>query len=99
MSDDRRQKLMDRLTAARHAGVSWEAIHTSLNNRVEAARKAGVSQEAIQQSLGFNNPEELIAATQSEAKEHLGATKPSSWLESFVSGLTHSSSAALLGVK
>lgn len=94
----RRQQLMDRLTSARQQGVSWDAIHTSLNNRVEAARKAGVSQEAIQQSLGFNDPAELIAATQSDAEQHMEATKPTSWLGAFVHGLTHSSTAALLGL-
>ncbi len=96
---ERRQRLMDRMTAARQQGVSWEAIHTSLNNRVEAARSAGISKEAIQQSLGFSNPDELIAATQADTEEQMAATKPSGWVESFVHGLTHSSTAALLGVQ
>lgn len=95
----RRQRLMDRMAAARQQGVSWEAIHTSLNNRVEAARKAGVSQEAIQQSLGFTSADELIEATRVEAKQHLEATKPTSWVGAFINGVTHSSTAALLGVK
>ena len=95
---ERRQQLMDRLTEARKQGVSWDAIHTSLNNRVEAARKAGVSDLAIQQSLGYTNPDELIAATQGEAEQHLAATKPTSWVDAVVHGWTHSSTAALLGI-
>lgn len=94
----RREQLMERMTEARRNGVSWEAIHTSLNNRVEAARKAGVSDLAIQQSLGFTNPDELIAAVGGQAEQNIAATKPTGWVDSFVHGLTHSSSAALLGV-
>ncbi len=95
----RRQQLIDRLTEARRQGVSWDTIHQSLGNRVKAAQRAGVSEQAIQQSLGFTSPDELIAATQGEAEQHLGATRPTSWLEAFTSGMTHSSSAALLGVE
>lgn len=96
---ERRQRLMERMTEARRNGVSWEAIHTSLNNRVEAARKAGVSNLAIQQSLGFSNADELIAATRGQVKEDMQASQPTGWVDAFVNGLTHSSSAALLGIE
>lgn len=95
----RRQEVMDRMTAARQQGLSWEAINQALSNRVEAARKAGISDAAIQQSLGFSSPQELIEATQTEAQQHLAATKPTSWLGAFWNGMTHSSTAALLGIK
>jgi len=94
-----RQQLMDRLTTARQQGATWDQIHESLATRVQSARQAGATDAQIQHSLGFNNPEELIAATQSNVQQHMAATKPTSWAESFVSGLTHSSAAALLGIK
>jgi hypothetical protein len=94
-----RQQLIDRLISARHQGASWDQIHQSIAARVEAVRARGATDAQIQHSLGFTSPDELIEATQVKAQQHLSATQPTSWTDAFVSGLTHSSTAALLGIK
>lgn len=94
-----REKLIDRLIVARQQGASWDQIHQSIAGRVAAARSRGATDDQINHALGFTNPDELIAATQAQAQQHLAANKPTSWTDALVSGLTHSSTAALLGVK
>lgn len=94
-----RQQMLDRMLAARREGISWDAIHSVMAERVQAARQAGISDGTIQRTLGFTSPDELIAETQAKASQHLAATKPTSWTDAFVNGWTHSSTAALIGVK
>ena len=94
-----REQLVNRLIDARRQGASWDQIHQSIANRVQMARSQGATDAQIEHSLGFTNPEELIEATQQKAQQELQAQKPTSWTEALVNGWTHSSLAAVLGVK
>lgn len=94
-----RQRFIDAQTTARQAGASWDQIHQTTSAHVQRMRDAGATEQQIMHSYGFKSPDELIAATQTSAQQHMAATRPTGWLEAFANGLTHSSAAALLGIK
>lgn len=93
-----RQMWADRMTHARQSGASWDQIHADIGRRMVAARTAGATDQQLQREMGFNNPDEMVASMQQDTHEHLAATKPTSLVDAFVGGLTHSSLAALIGV-
>ena len=94
-----REQMVDKMTAARQAGATWDQVHASMDKLVETARAKGATDAQIASSMGYNNPGELIAGMQEATAQHIAATKPPDFWEAALGGLTHSSGAALLGIK
>src|SRR5260221_10021669 len=63
-----RQRFMDAQITARKAGASWDQIHTTVASHVDQMRQAGATEQQIMHSYGLSNPDELVAATQTEAR-------------------------------
>lgn len=91
------QQHLDAVSRMRQGGATWDEVHQYYAQQTGRMRQGGATEAEIQAYYGGQDPAPVADAINSRVTQNVAAAPQKSWVDSFVDGLTNSSSAALLG--